>query len=337
MLTFSIVGSVAFASCLFLTRWLIKNADWIGMIDNPVARSSHDHPIPKGGGLAFFFVFTMILLFMYIFTPRYNDLTSPLLFGGPLVFLVGWMDDRFSLPPLPRLLIQFVVAIIILALVTKGFQLEVSISFLPANYWVVMAFCLLFIAWFINLYNFMDGANGLAASGTVIGALLLAAISYYHGAPAYALIYCLLAYTVSGFLYYNWGSATVFMGDTGAYFLGFLFAALALQCKIQANISFYSHIIIFGFFIMDPTFTLIMRAVRRQNIFAGHQQFAFHKLIARGWPHSKVATFYGLVMILWLFPLANLASIYDGWGMLIVCLAYAPLLAFEFAMGAGRD
>ncbi|MCJ8275831.1 MAG: hypothetical protein MJK18_03245, partial [Bdellovibrionales bacterium] len=137
------------------------------------------------------------------------------------------------------------------------------------------------------------------------------------------------------FLFFIWHPAKIFMGDTGAYFLGFMFAGLALICKVDANISFYSHIIIFGFFIVDATYTLIMRIVTRQNPFAAHKQFGFHKLMAKGWSHTKVSALYTMVIVLWLFPLANLASINDSWGMMIVVIAYLPLLGFEIYNRAG--
>lgn len=336
LLVVSIVGSVAFLLSLVLTKLLINSADAIGMVDSPNQRSSHSKPTPKGGGLAFFLVFIVLSLGIYILNPEYKPIVFPLLFGAPVVVLLGWLDDRYTLSAKLRLGVHFLVATFIFALVTQWFQFELFASFLPEIFWINAVFCILFISWFINLYNFMDGADGLAASTAIAASVLMAVIAYFHDSPEISLIYCLIAYTVSGFLCFNWFPAKIFMGDTGSYFLGFVFAALALVCKVHANISFYSHIIIFGFFITDATYTLFMRALGGHNVFHAHKQFGFHKLMAKGWTDRKVSAFYTMVIVLWLFPLANLASIYDDYGVAIVAISYLPLLVFEVYNKAGQ-
>lgn len=336
MLEVSVIGSCAFILTLLLTRTLIIYARQLGMIDEPNQRSSHITPTPKGGGLAFFVVFSCLALWYYLYHPSYRAVVGPLLFGGPIVVLLGWLDDRFSLPATLRLLVHFFVAFLIYGLVTQWFKIRLDISFLPNLHWVSGVFCVLFIAWFINLYNFMDGADGLASSTAVAGSILSAVVAVIHGSPEIAMIYCLIAYTVSGFLFYNWSPARIFMGDTGSYFLGFLFASLALISKAYADVSFYSHIIIFGFFIFDTTYILFRRAFRKEPLFRAHQMFNFHKLIQKGWSHRKVSSLYTMVLILWLFPLSNLASIYDEYGMVIVVIAYLPLLVFAIYNKAGE-
>ncbi|MEM7645989.1 MAG: glycosyltransferase family 4 protein [Pseudomonadota bacterium] len=335
MLVVSVVGSFAFLLSLGLTRLLIKRSSSIGMVDAPNARSSHERPTPKGGGLSFFFVFCLVALGLFLFDPNFKKVVYPLLFGAPVVVLLGWCDDRYNISARLRLAVHFLVAIVIYALVTRWFQIDLFISFLPDFFWVSFIFCLFFIAWFINLYNFMDGADGLAAGTAVAGSLLMAVITYFHGAQEVSIIYCFMAYTISGFLYYNWQPAQIFMGDTGSYFIGFIFASLALICKVEEQISFYSHLIVFGFFIVDATYTLGMRAIRRQQVFKAHRQFAFHKLMDKGWSHREISTLYVTVMILWLFPFAHLASVYDDYGVLFVVVSYFPLLVFQVYNKAG--
>lgn len=305
------------------------------MIDAPNERSSHVKPTPKGGGLGFFIVFTFILIVLYFQGNPFKSLAGPLLFGGPVVVLLGWLDDRFNLSAAFRLGVHLLVAVVIYGLVTRWFAIEFSISFLPNIFFLNFGFCILFISWFINLYNFMDGADGLAATTAIVGSSLLALICFLHGIEQLAVIYLLLAYTVGGFLALNWQPARIFMGDTGSYFLGFIFASMALICKVLAHISFYIHIIIFGMFIVDATYTLGMRALRRQQVFQAHRQFAFHKLIAKGYSHAQIAVFYALVMIFWLFPMAQLASMYDAYGIVFVAISYFPLLVYEIYNRAG--
>lgn len=335
MLIVSLVGTSAFLLSLFLTKYLITHASSLGMVDAPNARSSHVQPTPKGGGLSFFLIFTIILLVLYFRGNPFKTLVAPLLFGGPVVVLLGWFDDRMNLSALLRLFVHFLVAAVIYGLVTRWFSEEFHISFLPNIFVVTFIFCLLFISWFINLYNFMDGADGLAASTGIAGSILLAVISLLHGTEEISVIYILFAYSISGFLYFNWQPAKIFMGDTGSYFLGFVFASMALICKVHADISFYSHIILFGFFIVDATYTLGMRAFRRQKLLEPHRQFAFHKLMAKGWSHGKLSVFYVMVMVLWLFPMAQLASMYDEWGIVFVAISYFPLIIYQVYNKAG--
>ncbi len=336
MLEVSVLGSCAFVATLLITRALIQFSNKMGMIDTPNIRSSHELPTPKGGGLAFFTVFTLITVWFHFFYPNYRPIVTPLLYGGPCVVILGWLDDRYSLPALLRLLVHFVVAFLIYALVTQWFKIDLDISFLPDLLWVNALFCVLFIAWFINLYNFMDGADGLSSSTAIAASILMAVVSIIHNAPEIAMVYCLIAYTVSGFLFYNWSPARIFMGDTGSYFLGFLFASLALISKAYADVSFYSHIIIFGFFIFDATYVLCRRALRGEPIFRAHKMFVFHKLLEKGWSHRKISALYSMTVVLWLFPLSNLASIYDDYGMIIVVIAYLPLLMFAIYNKAGE-
>ena len=337
MLGVSVIGSVAFLLTLSITYLLIRFSKKIGMMDSPNERSSHAVPTPKGGGLGFFIVFTIISLGFYSFLPNYSPIVFPLLFGGPVVVALGWLDDRYSLPAVLRLFVHFLVAVLIYGLVTQGFLLPLNISFLPDHFWINFVFCVLFIAWFINLYNFMDGVDGQASCTAIAGSILMAVVAGIHGSYEISMIYCLIGYTVGGFLFHNWSPAKIFMGDTGSYFLGFLFASLALISKVHANVSFYSHIIIFGFFIFDTTYILFRRMLGGKPLFEAHQTFLFHKLMKKDWSHRRISTFYTMVMILWLFPLANLASIYDNWGMAIVTLAYFPLWIFAVYHQAGKE
>ncbi len=336
MLEVSVVGSIAFLMTMILTKALIHFARPLGMIDAPNERSSHLIPTPKGGGLSFFIVFTLITTGLFWFYPEYDQIVKPLLFGGPFVVILGWLDDRYTLSALVRLVVHFFVAIVIYYFVTQGFTVSMNISFLPNFFWINFLFCIFFIAWFINLYNFMDGADGLASSTAIAGSALMAVVCYINGSSELAMIYCLIAYTVSGFLVFNWTPAKIFMGDTGSYFLGFLFASLALISKAYAGISFYSHIIIFGFFIFDTTYVLFRRIFRLERVFNAHKMFLFHKLMAQGWSHRKVSAFYTLVLILWLFPLSNLAAMLSDLGLVIVAVAYLPLLGLSIRYKSGE-
>lgn len=336
MLEVSFFGSFAFMASLLLTHTLIRYSEKIGMIDIPNKRSSHERPTTKGGGLAFFSVLSVVLLWFFFSHPNYRAILTPILIGGTIIILLGWLDDRRSLSAGLRLLVHFFVSLLVYGFATHWFQGHLAINFLPNLIWVNALFSLLYIAWFINLYNFMDGADGLASSTTVVGSLLMAVISVGHNSPELAMIYCMIAYTVGGFLFYNWSPARIFMGNTGSYFLGFLFGSLAIVAKAQVDMSFYPHIILFGFFIFDSTYIVFRRAFRREPLFRAHKMFIFQKLLAKGWSHRKVSVFYTMVVIFWLFPLANIALKYNNFGMIFVSIAYLPLLIFAIYHKAGE-
>jgi Fuc2NAc and GlcNAc transferase len=212
----------------------------------------------------------------------------------------------------------------------------VTISFLPDLPWLTAGFCILFIAWFINLYNFMDGADGLATSIGMVGSGLIAILSYIAGNVDLAIIYVVLAYALAGFLIFNWHPAKVFMGDSGAYYLGYIFGSLALVSKMYYDSSLYVHLIIFGLFIVDATWTLIRRAVRRERVFMGHKMHAFQKLIAKGWGHARVTSLYVLITVLWLFPMAYFSMNYSLYSFYFLVAAYIPIFGFVLYARAGE-
>jgi Fuc2NAc and GlcNAc transferase len=336
VLTVSVIGSFCLLATAGLSYLLILAAPKIGMLDKPNVRSSHSYPTPKGGGLAFCFVFFVTTGLLYCFREEYRAILFPLFVGAPVVTALGWFDDRSSLPAWLRLLVHLIVAISVYALITDNFSIQVHISFLPKSAWLTTIFCVLFITWSINLYNFMDGADGLAASTGFVGTTLMAAVAYFNNSPSVAMVYLIMGYCLAGFLVFNWSPAKIFMGDTGSYFIGFVFSSLALITKLHSSVSIYSYLIIFGFFIFDATYTLFRRALRRERVFEAHRMFLFHKLLVRGWSHSSVAILYSAVIVIWLFPLSNLAAMYEDSGILLVILAYSPLFIGAILMKAGE-
>lgn len=337
MLVLSLLGPICFLLSSGLTYYLIYKARSWGMLDNPNHRSFHSTPTPKGGGVAFAFACSIGILILFAFNKIRSPIITPLFYGTPIIVALGWLDDRYSLSAKVRLVIHFLVSFFIYGLITQWFTNPVSISFLPKVFWLNAVFCILFISWFINLYNFMDGADGMAGSMAVTASILIAWINFFHGLSSISIIYGILSYSVAGFLIFNWQPARIFMGDTGSYFLGFIFATLALTSKMHTHLSFYSHIIIFSFFIVDTTYTLLMRLVRGEKVSMAHKQHAFHKLTLMGFSHRRVTVLYSLGTVLWLFPIAYTASIYDDYGIPLVILAFLPILAYVVLVRAGTD
>jgi Fuc2NAc and GlcNAc transferase len=335
MFVIAFACSFSFLLSFLLTNYYRKFAFHWNILDYPNIRSSHQEPVPRGAGIAFFITMNVVLGILVYTKQLTLKYTYPVFLGGPSVVLLGYWDDLRSVPALIRLFVHFLVALFIFSLISGGLTKEVEISFLPAWPWLVQAFCILFIAWFINLYNFMDGADGLACSIGMVGAGLIATLSFIQGNMDLAIIYAVLAYALAGFLVFNWQPARVFMGDSGAYYLGYIFGSLALVSKMYYDSSLYVHLIIFGFFIVDATWTLFRRVLRFEKVYTAHKLHAFQKLMDRGWGHARVTSLYILVTILWLFPMAGLSMSFKDYSFFFLVVAYIPIFAFILWIKAG--
>lgn len=183
----------------------------------------------------------------------------------------------------------------------------------------------------------MDGADGLAASTAIVCSVILSGFTFVLGAEELAIAYFVIGTSVAGFLPWNWQPARLFMGESGSYFLGITFASLALIGKVELGLSMYPTIILFGLFIVDPTYTLVIRVFRRLNPLKPHRHFAFHKLLKRGWSHKKVSILYSLVAVFWLMPMAYLSLVFNDYAFYILVISYMPLICYTIFVKAGND
>lgn len=328
--------SLSFVLTVVLTIYYRRLALKWNILDIPNDRSSHVIPIPRGAGISFFLAFNAVITLLYWQKEISLTYIYPVVFGGPVVMILGYWDDLKSISAKIRLLVHFSLAVYIFLLISSGFSKTVTISFLPNWPWLTAIFCILFIAWFINLYNFMDGCDGLATSIGMVGAGLIAILSYMAGNYNLAILYVVLAYALAGFLIFNWNPAKVFMGDSGAYYLGYIFGALALVSKMYYDNSLYVHLIIFGLFIVDATWTLFRRALRREKLLQGHKLHGFQKLMAKGWGHARVTALYVLITVLWLFPMAMFSTKVPEYSFLFLVGAYVPIFGFILYIKAGE-
>lgn len=328
----------AFALSIFITHFLLRRFERFGLIDIPNERSAHFNPTPRGGGLSFIFSFIIGACSLFISGLVGHEWLLPVLAAGPMIAIVGVMDDRRSMSATSRLFTHFSAALLVYLLVTKGFEVNLSVSFVPAG-WPILTFvfCLLFVAWMVNLYNFMDGIDGMAATNAVICALSLAGLAFWQGHSELTSIYLLLAASVLGFLIFNWSPAKIFMGDSGSTFLGFAFATLALTGKGLTNVPFVANVIVLGCFIVDATYTLLVRGVRGKRIHQAHQDHAFQHAVQIGWSHRRTVVFYACITIFWLLPMAVGALAYDRLALVFLAIAYTPLIGLQIYFKAGIE
>lgn len=337
MLPLLIYPCAALLLTLALMSLFFRVAQGLGLVDRPNQRSSHQLPTVKGGGLVFSSVYLLTVSYLYFFVPGYKSVAAVVLIVCPHVLIIGWLDDRFNLSAKLRLVLHLLLSAFIVGLLANGFDLQMTFLFLPAVGWLNLVFSILFITWFTNLYNFMDGADGMAGATGVVGALGMCFLSYQQGSLPLATVYAVIGFAVLGFLRWNWQPARLFMGESGSYFLGINFATLALIGRFKFDLPLYPTVILFGLFIVDPTYTLVVRVWRRQNPLQAHQHFAFHKLLKRGWSHGRAATLYALVALCWLFPLAYGALLYQDYAFTLLVVSYMPLLCYTIFVKAGID
>lgn len=250
------------AGCLsWMLLWWLVPVLRKRLPDLPNARSSHRSPTPRGGGLAFVVVATLLTpLFAHGATAWIPVICAPLA-------VVGVLDDRFNLPALWRYLAQLLTALALMAITT----LSLPLWSLP--------FVLLAITAIINFFNFMDGLDGLLAS---CGAVLMLAAGQW-----------ILAGALLGFLLWNWSPARVFMGDVGSTYLGAIFAGLILQRP-----QFLQSLLLLSVatpLLADAFICVLRRWYSGQQIFKAHRLHLYQRLHSAGWPHEAVSVVYLLL------------------------------------------
>ena len=292
----------------FLT-WRIRNyAIKHHILDIPGNRSSHNIPTPRGGGLAISVCCLVAILFFGTYGILEKRVMWAFLGGGSAVAIVGWMDDRKSISPIWRFLVQFLAAAWVI-FITKGLPaINIGIGIVSLE-WFGSILAILGIVWMTNLYNFMDGIDGIAGMEAVmVGAIggTLLAVSNSWGL---AFVSWSVAAASLGFLFWNWPPAKIFMGDVGSGFLGFNFAVLLLASERSGNIPLLIWLLLLGVFIGDATFTLFRRLLKGEIIWEAHRSHFYQRAVQIGYSHTTVilvtASLNAILGILTIFAYLN--------------------------------
>ena len=195
----------------------------------------------------------------------------------------------------------------------------------------------LWLAWSINLFNFMDGINGIASieAASVLGNMAL--LMFLSGQPVHVWFFFALVATCSlGFLVWNFPRARIFMGDVGSGFLGSLIGGLSILALVQAEVYFWALLILYGVFVADSTVTLIRRALHGEKVYQAHRSHAYQHTAQRLGSHTPVTLAVLAINLLWLLPWAWLVVSGLFSGFLALLMAYAPIVALVWRLGAGR-
>ena len=321
-----------------ITRQLIVNSHRFSKMDIPNERSSHITPTPRGGGIAF--VATSLIGFLLLLLNNALNGTELLALccAGSIVAIAGHLDDRQKISGATVRLVLHAISAIIL-IVGVGIPSALAIFDRIVITGIVGSILgVVYLVWLLNLFNFMDGTDGIAASETIFGLLAGAFLNYHvlsnanHSAAA-----VVLAASTFGFILYNWSPAKIFMGDVGSGYLGIVIGGISLIAANQDPELLWVWIILLAVFVSDATVTLIRRLLRKQKPHVAHRSHAYQHLAIRLNSHAKVALLVLAVNIVWLLPIAFFVADKQLAGTTGVIIAYIPLLVAALAFGAGKD
>lgn len=331
-----ILAPVVFVvACLF--TWLLRRyALARSLLDIPSARSSHRLPTPRGGGVAFVIAWLCALPVAAALGWLSWSLTCGLVGAGVWIAAIGFVDDHGLLIKARwRLLMHFLGALWLLLWIPVPELLILGNRFDLGMVGYVLAAVAL--VWMLNLYNFMDGIDGLASMEAVTvcvgGALLYVLI----GLPGQGVALVLLAAAVAGFLIWNFPPARIFMGDAGSGFLGLMLGGLLLDAAMVTPQLLWAWLILLGVFVVDATLTLLQRILQRKRLDEAHRSHAYQHAAQRFGSHLPVTLGVLALNLLWLLPWACAVTLGSVDGLLALLMSYAPLLVLALYFKAGRD
>ncbi|MGH8054243.1 MAG: MraY family glycosyltransferase [Stenotrophomonas sp.] len=280
--------------------WLaIRYAVKRQLMDMPGERRSHTVSTPRGGGIGIVISVLLACLVAALLYPAAAVAISGFAIGLVMVAGIGWWDDHRSLPALPRLGVHLLAAILLGGLVWFG-----SGSLVKA------LFCTLLAVSLINIWNFMDGINGLAVTQAIlvgVGAVVLL--------PApYALAGLVVAAACLGFLPFNFPKARVFMGDVGSGALGYVMAGLLALGLTVTDVAAPLWLMLPTAFFVDAGFTLLTRMLKGERWMQPHTQHLYQKLVKREWSHPFVTGGYSLFTLCGTTLAALFSRLSLGWG-----------------------
>lgn len=261
----------SFVIAFFSILWLIKcKSEWV--LDHPNSRSLHFVPVPRIGGLG--------LLSGIVATWLLFSITMPVTvwIGISLLIVISLIDDIWQSPIWCRLLGQIIAAVVFSAALL-----------LNAYGWMTVLCVTVAVAWMSNLYNFMDGSDGLAGGMAVIGFGYYGLFAYWAGNYDFAVANLSIAAAAMAFLMHNFYPARIFLGDVGAVPLGFLAAVFGILGWTDNIWPIWLPLLVFSPFIVDSTVTLIKRLLRGKKIWQAHREHYYQRMVQSGLGHRNTA------------------------------------------------
>lgn len=264
------------AATLVATRRVLGWLRHRQILDHPNERSSHSLPTPRGGGLATSPV--MIAALLLTLSPA-----GTLALGALALLAISWWDDRHTLPALPRFVAQG--AVVAAALAVQPADAMVFGNALPP--WADRLLAGLGWLWFVNLYNFMDGIDGITGVETVALGIGIAMVAGLAGAQTLSAPALVVAATGAAFLAFNWHPAKLFLGDSGSVPFGYVLGGLLLMLAMEGQLA--AALILPAYYVADATITLVRRALGGEKVWQAHRKHFYQRAVRGGKRHDQVA------------------------------------------------
>jgi UDP-GlcNAc:undecaprenyl-phosphate/decaprenyl-phosphate GlcNAc-1-phosphate transferase len=317
-------------SLSFVLTWVVRNlAMGRGWVAPPIQdRDLHETPLPRLGGVPIFLSFLVAIAVAMLASLRFPALSvglSPrtlltILLPGTLIFLLGLYDDIHSLGPYTKFAIQTVAATMLFA---GGFRI-LDLPLFGARHLAWPIGLLITVLWVIgitNAFNLIDGLDGLAAGSALFSTLVVFVVAIVSGSSLVSLLTIALAGAILGFLRFNFNPATIFLGDCGSLFIGFMLSALALVGaeKAPTLLAVAIPVVSLGLPILETSISILRRVISGRPIFTGDREHIHHKLLQHGMTHRQVVILlYGVSAI---FALMSLFLLWPSGSSLGLVLA----------------
>ncbi|MBB3226921.1 Fuc2NAc and GlcNAc transferase [Luteibacter sp. Sphag1AF] len=318
-----LTAGIALAVSFVLVRLTIGYAHRRGMLDAPGRRRSHTMPTPRGGGIGIVGGVAVAMPLALMALPGSPGWVSTLILtlSTLAVAAIGWLDDHGSLPIRPRLAVQLLATLAVsLVLARETSSLLWAAPLLVAG------------VWSINLHNFMDGIDGLAAQQAIFNGLGCAALAWAAGNPAIAGAALAVAGASLGFWWFNRSPARIFMGDVGSATLGLLVFVLVGLLWVWRTPLVWPALILSSAFVIDASLTLLVRMLRGSRWYTPHREHMYQWLVRRGASHARVTGFYLGWNVLVCVPVAWIAFRWPSWAPAL-CVATFGLAAMVWRGG----
>lgn len=315
LLLFSASTLISYLSARFLIYFSHKHQ----LLDVSTNRSSHKYPTPRIGGLSFAPVILLLLAGFYYHQEHVShQYFGALIFPPLLVATISIIDDiKNGISRLIRLLGHFIAGALTIYFLYS--------STIASN--LIIAGVLCFgICWYINLFNFMDGIDGIASTQALFIIASSAGFSVASHRPEWAQIqFCILAPLI-GFLIINWQPAKIFMGDVGSTYLGLLIPTILLISVQLDSITIWSAILLSTTFLVDASWTLLIRIWTGQKWRQPHRSHLYQILSRKLSSHSSVSMWNALINVFWILPLSVIASMSSTYGPILTIFGCIPVL-----------
>ena len=305
------------------------------LLDVPNYRREHARITPRGGGIGFVISVTASL---WLFSSWHWISTYSawsLIIASLLIAGIGYIDDHNEVSPL----LKFIIHILASAIVVTGLTLPDTFQltrFFALSGWLLTAVISIGLIYMTNIYNFMDGIDGIVAVQVISTCgLMFAGLTYTHQLFPQAWLLLILMVAMFAFLVFNWPPAKIFMGDVGSNFTGLMMGILGLLLWCHDERLLWCWLILQGVFIVDATITLLRRNWRGKTLYLAHNSHAYHHIFRRYQNVVIIISCIGVINVLWLGSWAWLVWTLTTTPLLAVFISYTPLIILAYYFKAG--